>query len=140
MLRLRRVTNSTPELFIVQIVQETGTGTILTILIVNAQIVLPRTEVSQSTVLQLLIICMRHAIGSTAAGAIYTNSLRGRLEFHFPAATSQDVAEVFNTISEVSYPLDAPARLAIDRGYCNVIRYMTLAGPGASIGGVSLVC
>lgn len=139
MLRLRGATNSTPELFIVQIIQGTGSGIILTTLIVIAQVVVPRIELSQSTALQLLIIYMGNAVGSTAAGAIYTNSLRERLEFHFPAATVQDVDEVFNTISEVSYPLRSPARLAINRAYSDVMRYMTQAALGASIGGVVLI-
>jgi hypothetical protein len=75
MLRLRGATNSTPEIFIVQITQGTGSGIILTILIVIAQIVVPRADLSQSTALQLLIIYMGNALGSAAAGAIYTNSL-----------------------------------------------------------------
>ena len=139
MLRLRGATNSTAELIIVQVIQGTGSGIILTILVVVVQVLVPRAELSQSTALQLLIIYMGNALRSTAAGAIYTNSLRERLVFHFPSATTQDVDEVFNTISEVAYPMGSPARLAINRAYSDVMRYRTLAALGASVGGVLIV-
>jgi hypothetical protein len=123
----------------VQIIQATGSGIVLTIVIVIAQIVVPRAELSRSTALQLLIIYLGNALGSTAADAIYTNSLRERLGVHFPAATNRDVDGVFNTISELAYPLGSPARLAINLASSDIMRYMTLAALVASVAGVLLV-
>jgi hypothetical protein len=82
---------------------------------------------------------MGNALGSTAAGAIYTNTLKERLMSHFPQATQQDVESLFNTLSEVEYPADSAARRAINYAYSDVMRYITFAALGASIGGVVLV-
>lgn len=66
----------TAELYIVQLIQSVGSGLVQTIILVVAQIVVPRAELSQSTALELLFIYMGNALGSTAAGAIYTNSFK----------------------------------------------------------------
>lgn len=139
MIRLRGANNGAAEVFIVQFIQGFGSGIIQTILLVVAQVVVPRSELSQSTALELLIIYMGNALGSTAAGAIYTNSLKNRLYFHYPLASSQDVETVFNTLGENAYPVGSPARDAINHAYSDVLRYMTFAALAASIGGVLLV-
>lgn len=85
--RLRGATNSTAELYFVQLIQGAGSGLVQTIVLVVAQIVVPRAELSQSTALELLFIYMGNALGSTAAGAIYTNSFEGRLRAQLPSAS-----------------------------------------------------
>lgn len=77
MLRLRGAENSTAELLVVQIIQGAGSAVVQTIVLVVAQIVVPRSELSQSTALQLLLIYLGNAIGSGGAGAIYTSSFKG---------------------------------------------------------------
>ena len=137
MLRLRGTTSCIAELFVVQIVQ--GTGSDIVLLIVIAQTVVPRSELSHFTATQLLIIHLGNTLGSTAAGGIYKSSLRERLEVHFPATTNRDVDEVFNPISELAYSICSPARLATSLAYSDVMRYRTLAAFSASVAGVLLV-
>lgn len=139
MLRLRGATNGDAELFIVQIVQGLGSGIVQSILLVVAQVVVPRQELSQSTALVLLFIYLGNAVGSTAAGAIYTNSLRPRLQVNFPGVDDTAVDAVINTLTETTYALGTPERTAINNAYSDVMRYMTWTALGASIGGIVLV-
>lgn len=139
MLRLRGATNSTAELYIVQLIQGAGSGLVQTIVLVVAQVVVPRTELSQSTALELLMIYMGNALGSTAAGAIYTNSFQERLEAQLPSATAAEVNDVFNTFTEITYKPGTPEREAVNIAYSDVMRYMTLAALGVSVVSVLLV-
>jgi hypothetical protein len=83
---------------------------------------------------------MENAVGTTAAGAIYTNSRRER-DWNSTSRQPQNkyVDNVFNTISEVSYTPGSTAGLAIDRTDSDVMQYIALAALGASIGGVVLI-
>ena len=77
MVRLRGASNSMAELFVVQIIQGTGSGVVQTIVLVVAQIVVPHTELAPATALILLFVYLGNAIGSAVAGSIYTNSFAG---------------------------------------------------------------
>lgn len=139
MLRLRGATNSTAELYIVQLIQGAGSGLVQTIVLVVAQVVVPRTELSQSTALELLMIYMGNALGSTAAGAIYTNSFKGLLERQLPSANDAEVNQIFNTFTDITYEEGTVEREAINVAYSSVMRYMTFSALGVSGVGVILV-
>ncbi|GIZ43834.1 hypothetical protein CKM354_000704700 [Cercospora kikuchii] len=139
MLRLRGANNSVAELFIVQLVQGFGSGIVLGIFLVVAQIVVPRSELSQSTALELLFIYMGNALGSTAAGAIYTNSFAPRLRDYLPASSDELVNTILNTFTEEPFANGTPERTAINAAYSDVMRYMTYAALGASVFGIILV-
>ncbi|PPJ60790.1 hypothetical protein CBER1_02368 [Cercospora berteroae] len=139
MLRLRGANNSVAELFIVQLIQGFGSGIVLGIFLVVAQIVVPRSELSQSTALELLFIYMGNALGSTAAGAIYTNSFAPRLRDYLPNSTDELVNTMLNTFTEEPFANGTPERMAINAAYSDVMRYMTYAALGASIFGIILV-
>lgn len=139
MLRLRGAKNSTAELFVVQIIQGAGSGIVQTIVLVVAQIVVPRSELSQSTALQLLFIYLGNAIGSASAGAVYTSSFKERLRLYIPGASEESLDAVFNTIDEPAYAPGSTEDLAVSHAYSDVMRYMTFAALGASIFGVLLV-
>ncbi|QKX60392.1 uncharacterized protein TRUGW13939_07537 [Talaromyces rugulosus] len=81
MIRLRTNGSSIAELFIVQLVQGLGSGVIETAIVVAAQIVVPHAELAQVTALISLAAYLGSAIGSAVAGGIYTDTLRGRLEY-----------------------------------------------------------
>lgn len=74
MIRLRSASNSMTELFIVQIIQGTGSGVVQTIVLVVAQIVVPHAELGPATALVLLFIYLGNTTRSAVAGSIYTNS------------------------------------------------------------------
>lgn len=139
MLRLRGAENSTAELFIVQLIQGAGSGVVQTIVLVVAQVVVPRSELSQSTALQLLFIYLGNAVGSAGAGAVYTNTFKERLQFYIPNASPESIDAVFNTIDEPAYAPGSLEDIAVNHAYSDVMRYMTYAALGASIFGVVLV-
>ncbi|KAF2217800.1 hypothetical protein CERZMDRAFT_92447 [Cercospora zeae-maydis SCOH1-5] len=116
-----------------------GSGIVLGTFLVVAQIVVPRSELSQSTALELLFIYMGNALGSTAAGAIYTNSFASRLRNHPPGSSDELVNTILNTFTEEPIANDTSERTAINVAYSDVMRYMTYTALGARIFGVILV-
>lgn len=115
MIRLRGANNSTAELFIVQLIQGTGSGVIQTIIIVSTQIVVPHTELAQISSLTLLTSFLGSSIGSTIAGGIYTNTFRDRLRVRLGDGASQaTIDSVFNSVTGVLPAWGSPERIAID--------------------------
>lgn len=68
MIRLRGQSNPISELFIVQLIQGTGSGIVQTIIVVSTQIVVPHKELAQISALTLLMSFLGSSIGSTIAG------------------------------------------------------------------------
>ena len=64
-----------------QVIQGAGSGMMGTVVIVVAQVVVPRAELAQSTALELLFIYLGNSMGSSVAGTIYTSLFKQRLRF-----------------------------------------------------------
>jgi MFS family permease len=132
MLRLRGSNNSTAELFIVQLIQGLGSGIVLTIVLVVAQIVVSRADLAQSTALMLQFIYLGNALGSAVAGAIYTGLFRDRIAIHAPDLPSAQVDAVYNTIAGYEDVVSPEEVDAVNHAYSDVMRYMTLVALVAS--------
>jgi MFS family permease len=117
MLRLRGSNNPTAELIIVQAIQGLGSGTVGTVVLVIAQIVVSKSELAQATALILLAIFMGQAIGSAVAGAIYTNLFKTRLRVHLGSSVSQStINNVFDSITSQLPTVGTMQRTAINTG------------------------
>lgn len=66
MIRLRGAANPIVELFIVQLIQGTGSGIVQTIIVVSTQIVVPHKELAQVSALTLLTSFLGSSVGSTS--------------------------------------------------------------------------
>lgn len=144
MLRLRGADNSAAELFAVQLIQGFGSGIILTIVLVMAQIVVTRKELAQSTALMLQFIYLGNALGSAVAGGIYTGLLRESVVAHTPSGlvgNEEWVERVYNSIvsGEGMEGLGVEGSRAVEMGFTDVMRYMTLTALGAAVIPVLLV-
>jgi hypothetical protein len=68
------------------------------------------------------------AIGSTVAGAIWTGVFPARLERYLPAEELGNLTMIYGDIlTQLSYEVGSPTRLAIDRAYGDAQRYMLIA-------------
>lgn len=134
MLRLRGASNSTTELFIVQLIQGTGSGVVQTIIVVSTQIVVPHAELAQISSLSLLTSFLGSSIGSTIAGGIYTNTFKERLRHRLGAGASQaTIDEVYNSVTGTLPAWGSVQRTAINLAYSDVMKYITISALVTSI-------
>lgn len=139
MLRLRGAANSTAELFAVQLIQGTGSGLVLTVILVVAQIVVPRADLAQSTALALQFVYLGNALGSAVAGAIYTGLFRDRIAHYAPGLPIEQIAAVYNTITTQQDAGGSAEQVnAVNHAYSDVMRYMTLVALVASA--IPVIC
>jgi hypothetical protein len=69
------------------------------------------------------------AIGSTVAAAIWTGIFPGRLLRHLPEDAKGDAATIYGSIvTQLSYPVGSPVRIAIQQAYGEAQRYMLIGG------------
>ncbi|KAF2801820.1 siderophore iron transporter mirB [Mytilinidion resinicola] len=69
------------------------------------------------------------AIGSTVAGAIWTGVFPVKLLEHLPADAKGDVALIYQSlVTQLSYPVGSPIRIAIQQAYGEAQRYMLIGG------------
>lgn len=86
------------------------------------------------TALYLSLYSVGSALGNTIAGAIWTNTLPGRLLSDLTAANIPNAATVAATVYAnplgwiVTNPMGTPAREAVNSAYREVQRYLTTAG------------
>ena len=140
MLRLRGVSNSDAEIYVVQLVQGLGTGFIYILIVAAAQMRVPHLEMAQVTSLVLLFSFVGAALGDTYAGAIYTNYFYERLEVRLGDTASQDVVTaVYQSITSEDIPVKgSPERDAVDSAVGSVAP-ASLA-PANSIHSIRTLC
>ena len=133
MMRVRGANNSLGEIFVMQVTQGAGSGAVGTVVIVVAQVVVPRAELAQSTALELLCIYLGNSMGSATAGTIYTSLFKKRLRLWMgPGASTSAINSVYDTITEVAHAPGTSERIAVNRAYSDILRYMTIAALVAS--------
>ncbi|KIV95602.1 hypothetical protein PV10_03233 [Exophiala mesophila] len=133
MMRLRGANNSIAEIFLMQVIQGAGSGAVGTVVIVVAQVVVPREELAQSTALELLFIYMGNSLGSAIAGTIYTSLFKGRLRFWLGSDAPQSaIDDVYDKITEVLPDPRSPERTAVNHAYSDILRFMTIGALVAS--------
>ncbi|KAI1627500.1 putative siderochrome-iron transporter [Exophiala viscosa] len=133
MMRLRGASNSIAQLFIMQVIQGAGSGAVGTVVIVVAQIVVPRSELAQATALELLFIYLGTSLGSSIAGTIYTSLFKQRLRYWMGPQTPQSIIDnVYETITNAGPRPGSNERNAVEHAYSDILRYMTIAALVAS--------
>lgn len=134
MIRLRGFHNTTAEIFIVQCIQGMGSGIVSALCVVAAQIQVPHSELAQITSLVLLFSFIGSAIGSAAAGIIYTSAFKGALRSRLGAsATDALIDAIYNSITSKSIPVwGSPDRVAASLAYSDVMRYISYMALGTS--------
>jgi hypothetical protein len=69
------------------------------------------------------------SIGEAISGAIWTNTFRKALERNLPASALPDVQTIYGSlITQLSYPVGSPERLAIQKSYGYAQTRMLAAG------------
>ncbi|KAJ6070521.1 hypothetical protein N7467_011840 [Penicillium canescens] len=77
------------------------------------------------------------AVGSSVSGAIWTNTLPGKLREYLPAELKDQWSVIYEDLeTQLSYPVGSPARIAIQDAYAFSQRNMMIAG--TAIMGLSL--
>ncbi|OAP63761.1 hypothetical protein AYL99_02988 [Fonsecaea erecta] len=144
MLRLRGADNSLADIIAMQVVQGAGSGAVGTVVIVVAQVVVPRADLAHATALELLCIYLGNSAGAAVAGTIYTSLFKARLRFWMGTGTASQAAaieRVYDSItaaaassssSSSSSSPDTGDRNAINLAYSDILRYMTIAALVAS--------
>lgn len=115
MIRLRGANNTNAELFIVQLIQGTGSGVIETTIVVAAQVVVSHAELAQVTALVLLGSYLGSGVGSAVAGGIYTDTMKDRLRHHLGANVNQtEIDTLYNSITGVLPEWGSVERMAVN--------------------------
>lgn len=115
MIRLRGQYNTLGELIVQQLIQGTGSGIIQTCLLIPPQTMVPHAQVAQVLALVFSLSYLGSSIGSTIAGAIYTNTMRKSLIKAMGAdATSALVDSLYNSITGELPLWESADRIAIN--------------------------
>ncbi|KAK7433189.1 hypothetical protein QQZ08_000122 [Neonectria magnoliae] len=81
---------------------------------------------------------MGGAVGNSISGAIWTNTLPGKLQEYLPESTKSKWYEIYESLDiQLSYPVGSATRDAIIHGYAVAQRNMLIAG--TAIMGLSIV-
>ncbi len=105
----------------------------LFLVIVFSQIVVPKAELAQATALELLFIYLGNSLGSSLAGTIYTSLFKKRLRYWMDPDTPQSTIDsVYETITGVTQGSGSSEKYAVNHGYSDILRYMTIAALVAS--------
>ncbi|KAI9730867.1 MAG: hypothetical protein M1834_005585 [Cirrosporium novae-zelandiae] len=140
MIRLRGQDNSTAELFVVQLIQGIGSGFIETLIVTSAQVVVPHAELAQVTSLVLLCTFLGSAVGTSIAGAIYTNTFREALRKHMAPGTSEaTINSLFQSITGILPAWGSSQRIAANAAYSDVMRYISISALALSVPMLPLV-
>ncbi|KAH7029908.1 siderochrome-iron transporter [Microdochium trichocladiopsis] len=134
MVMLRGQFNSTGELFGQQLIQGFGSGIIATCLIIPPQLVVPKTQMAQVLALVFSFSFLGSSVGSSIAGAIYTNTMKPSLRAWLgDSASSELVDTIYDSITGELPAWNSPDRIAINYAYSDVLRYITYAAIGTCV-------
>lgn len=115
MVMLRGQFNSIGELFGQQLIQGVGSGIIATCLIIPPQLVVPKSQIAQVLALALSFSYLGSSIGSTIAGAIYTNTMKPTLRSWLGDSVSPDLVDsIYDSITGELPAWNSPERIAIN--------------------------
>ena len=85
-------------------------------------------NVAVALALESLFTSVGGAVGTSIAGAIWTNTLPRELEKHLPDHLKDQAADIYADITvQLGYPMGSPAREAIIKAYAETQRYMCIA-------------
>ncbi|KAI9742123.1 MAG: hypothetical protein M1834_000513 [Cirrosporium novae-zelandiae] len=127
MLSFRKVTSSTVQLVIAQMVMGMGVGGIMTTNLTGLQATVPRQDVAAATALQATLSSVGGAVGDAISGAIWSHQLPPLLTKYLPAESRHLVPKIRDSILvALSYPPGSPERVAIAKAYDEVMHMMLI--------------
>lgn len=86
-------------------------------------------HVASSMAVLSLIATIGGSIGNSISGAIWTNTLPGKLQELLPDSVKDQWEQIYDDLDmQLSYPLGTPERTAIITAYVSSQRYMLIAG------------
>ncbi|KAI1765669.1 MFS general substrate transporter [Hypoxylon sp. FL1150] len=133
MLWLRGSENSTAEIFIVQLIQGSGSGMVGSTLLIPAQVVVTHAEMPQMTALIVCFAFVGGSVGACIAGGIYTGTIESQIRYYLGSgATAETVTSLANSITGVVPNWGTPERTAVNFAFTEVMKYMTYAAVGPS--------
>lgn len=141
MIRYRNNHDPTFMLVLCQLLQGIGGGSVAITMQIAAQVCVRHADVAIVTALGLLTTEIGAAIGSAAAGWIFTTRLPMKLEeLLIPLSFSQEqIAEVFGSLSKAtSYPLDSPERVAISEAWTYTMHQLCIMAALILVPGIPL--
>ncbi|KAJ8507930.1 hypothetical protein ONZ45_g9738 [Pleurotus djamor] len=117
-----------------QILQGIGGGFAATCLQVGAQASVPHVDVAMVTAVVLLITEIGGAVGSAVAGAIWTNSMPGRIAEYLPFLSEAERQQLFGSIVVAAgFPRGHPVREGVIRAYSDVMETMLIVATVLSV-------
>ncbi|KAI0599615.1 major facilitator superfamily domain-containing protein [Biscogniauxia sp. FL1348] len=132
MLRLQ-AQNSMAEIFLQQVVQGLGAGTLSASLLVACQAAVSHAEMPQVTSLFLCFSFLGGSIGACLAGGIYTNTLEPALwKYLGDEATPEYVAALADSMTSTLAAWGSAERTAISFAFSAVMHYITYAAIGTA--------
>lgn len=95
----------------------------------------PPRDVAVSLALLAMVTSVGGAIGQSVSGAIWTNTLPGRLRQYLPDELKDQAATIYGDLTvQLGYEWGSEARDAIVRAYGDTQKYMLIASVAASVG------
>ncbi|KAI0354154.1 drug:h+ antiporter [Trametes cingulata] len=128
MIHSRGANSSDAEIVWTQLLQGIGGGFASVCSQVGAQASVPHVDVAVVTAVVLLWTEIGGSIGSAVAGAIWTNTMPGKLAEHLPALNQTERDTLFGSITSVMVlPFDDPTRQGVIAAYGDTMRVMLIA-------------
>ncbi|KAI0329355.1 drug:h+ antiporter [Cubamyces sp. BRFM 1775] len=128
MIHSRGANSSDAEIVWTQLLQGIGGGFASVCSQVGAQASVPHVDVAMVTAVVLLWTEIGGSVGSAVAGAIWTNTMPGKLAEHLPALNQTERDTLFGSITSVMVlPFDDPTRQGVIAAYGDTMRVMLIA-------------
>lgn len=110
-------------------------GTLAQVNRIAAMSAVPHRDVAVSLALVSMVTAVGGAVGQTISGAIWTNTLPGKLAEYLPEELKADAATIYGDLTiQLGYEWGSPAREAIVRAYGDTQRLMLIASLAAACG------
>ncbi|EED23034.1 siderophore iron transporter, putative [Talaromyces stipitatus ATCC 10500] len=117
-----------PQLVVSQLILGIGEGIVMTTQF-GVQASVSQADMAAGTALYTTAIGIGNAIGSAAAGGIWTSLLPRKLRANLPSDAASALSEIEGSVvAAMSYEWGTPIRDAINKSYTTVFRTMILAG------------
>ncbi|KAH9896440.1 drug:h+ antiporter [Cubamyces lactineus] len=127
MIHSRGANSSDAEIVWTQLLQGIGGGFASVCSQVGAQASVPHVDVAMVTAVVLLWTEIGGSVGSAVAGAIWTNTMPGKLAEHLPALNQTERDTLFGSITSVMVlPFDDPTRQGVIAAYGDTMRVMLI--------------
>ncbi|TFK64325.1 MFS general substrate transporter, partial [Pluteus cervinus] len=134
MIHSRGANASDAELVWTQILQGMGGGFAAVASQVGAQASVPHSDVAMVTAVVLLVTEVGGAIGTAIAGAIWTNTMPGKLEKYLPFLTQAQRDQLYGSIvAAAANPRGDPIREGVIQAYDEVMKIMIIAAACLSV-------